>query len=80
MKKPVDFSLVCYLLCAAGSLWFAVAELLDGAAGASRRTVHVFLWFTVCALNIANLVVALSVRKNRPETENIELEEDNFHE
>lgn len=63
MKKQSNFGLICSLVCAAGSFWFAVAELLGGAASVSRRVVRVFVWLAGCAVWTANLAAELYERK-----------------
>lgn len=83
MKKQSNLSLACSLLCAAGSFWIAVSELLFGDAPAPRRTFHVFLSLASCAVWTANLVLELLQRKAEagPEPEQIEqIEEDYDHE
>lgn len=83
MKKQPNLSLICSLLCAAGSLWIAISELLIGDASAHRRTFHVFLALASCAVWVANLVVELYYRKahSAAETDYFEeIEEDHDHE
>lgn len=78
MKKQSKLSLVCSLVCAAGSFWIAVAQLLFGDASAPRRTFDVFLALASCALWTATFVLDLMQRKAQAGTELIE--EDDDHE
>ena len=83
MKNQSNPSLACSLLCAAGSFWIAVSELLFGDASAPRRTFHVFLSLASCAVWTAALVLDLLQRKTEagPEPEQIEqIEEDHDYE
>lgn len=69
MKRQSNFGLICSLVCAAGSFWFAVAELLGGVASVSRRVIRVFAWLAACAVWTANLVVELQERKTEAAAE-----------
>lgn len=69
MKKQSNFGLFCSLVCAAGSFWFAVAELLGGEASVSRRMVRVFVWLAASAVWTANLAAELHVRKTEATAE-----------
>jgi len=82
MKKQPKLGVVCSLVCAAGSLWLAIAELFDREADVLRRMVHVFFWLAACAVWTANLVLGLEANKTGlPETDDLtQIKEDNFDE
>lgn len=83
MRKQSNLSLICSLVCAAGSFWFALTELFDREESVPRRVVRVFLWLAASAVWTANLVLDLWERKagTVTETDYLDLkkiEEDNF--
>lgn len=69
MKKQSNLSLICSLLCAAGSLVLAAAELFNTEVSVPRRTFHVFLALASCSVWTATLVLNLLQRKAEAGTE-----------
>lgn len=82
MKKQSKLSLICSLVCAAGSLWLAITELFDEEVPVPRRVVRVFLWLAACGVWTANLVLGLEASKaESSETDDLtQIKEDDFYE
>lgn len=82
MKKQSNLGLAASLICAAGSLWFALTELFSKEEAAVRRLSRCLLWMTAAGVWTANLVMQLLEIKAELSAEPDyieEIEEDDFY-